>query len=247
MKHGSLFNGVGGFQLAAEWMGWENSFSCEIDEFCNKVTKYYWPNCKQYGDIRKTDFTIWRGLIDILTGGFPCQPFSNSGEGLGEADERYLFEEMLRAAREIKPGFILAENVSAITSRKFEDVFEYICSSLENEGYKVQPIIIPATSVEADHERYRVWIAAYSNGFRFSGQGNVLGQVQPTKIGNRETSRFVDFFQKNSMPFMCDSHYGLSRGLAHQAIHAGGNAIVPHIAYELFRAFEQCNFPLKNY
>lgn len=237
MKHGSLFNGIGGFQLAAEWMGWENVMSCEIDDFCNKVTNYYWPKCIQYGDIKTTDFTIWRGKIDILTGGFPCQPFSNSGEGLGEQDERYLFQEMLRAIREIKPGLILAENVSSITSRKFKEVFEFICSSLENEGYKVQPIIIPASSVEADHERYRVWITAYSDGFRFSGQRNLLGRLQPAKIGNRETSRFVNSIQENAMPFVCDSHYGFPRRLAEQAVHAGGNAIVPQVAYEIFKAF----------
>ena len=77
-----------GFQLAAEWMGWENIMSCEIDEFCNQITKYYWPNCKQYEDIRKTDFTFWRGKTDVFTGGFPCQPFSHAGNRYGSYENR---------------------------------------------------------------------------------------------------------------------------------------------------------------
>ena len=84
MRHGSLFSGIGGFDLAAEWMGWENEFHCEWNEFGQKVLKYYWPNAISYGDITKTDFTIHRGKIDILTGGFPCQDASNAkqdGEG----------------------------------------------------------------------------------------------------------------------------------------------------------------------
>lgn len=81
MRHGSLFSGIGGFDLAAEWMGWENVFHCEINEFCNKILNHYWPDAKSYTDITKTDFTIHRGKIDILTGGDPCQ--GNSVIGLG--------------------------------------------------------------------------------------------------------------------------------------------------------------------
>lgn len=239
MKHLGLFEGIGGFGLAARWMGWETVAWCEWNEFCQKVLKYHFPEAEGNGDITKTDFKKYANRIDILTGGFPCQPFSNSGEQKGEHDERYLFEEMLRAIRQVKPRWIVAENVYSITSRQFEKLFERILSSLENEGYKVQPYIIPVTAVEGEHERYRVWIIAHSVGVRLSGQGNILGRMQPTKIGNRKTSRFIDFIQKNTVPFVCDSHDGLSRKLAESAIHAGGNAIVPQVAFEIYKAIEQ--------
>jgi DNA (cytosine-5)-methyltransferase 1 len=239
LTHGSLFSGIGGFDLAAEWSGWDNLFHCEINPFGQKVLKYYWPNAELFEDIKTTDFTKYANRIDVLTGGFPCQSFSNSGQQLGESDERYLFPEMLRAIREIKPRWIVAENVFAIASSKFSAVFEFICSSLENEGYKIQPVIIPASSVGAEHERYRVWFIAYSVSIGLSGQGNILEQLQPTEIGNRKTNRFVDFIQRNAMPFVCSEHYGFPRRLAEQAIHGAGNAIVPQVAHQIFKAINE--------
>ena len=128
MKHAAFFNGIGGFQIAAAMMGWENVMSCEIDPFFNKVTKYHFPNCIQHGDIRTTDFTIYRGQIGILSGGFPCQGFSLAGKRLGTDDDRYLWPEMLRAIREIKPPVIVGENVTGILSMEdksgiWKDVF----------------------------------------------------------------------------------------------------------------------------
>ncbi len=112
LTHGSLFSGIGGFDLASEWMGWENVFHCEWNDFGKRILKYYWPNAISYDDITKTDFTIHRGKIDILTGGFPCQPYSTSGKRLGKEDERHLWPEMLRAIREIKPKYIVGDSVS---------------------------------------------------------------------------------------------------------------------------------------
>lgn len=182
MRHGSLFNGIGGFQLAAHWMGWENVMSCEIDEWCNKVTKQHFPECEQYEDITTTDFTIWNGRIDILTGGFPCQPFSTAGKRKGETDNRYLWPEMLRAIREIKPAFILAENVSGLVSMENGGTLERVLSDLENEGYEVEPCLIPACSLGAWHRRERIWIIGYSkhNGpHEAEGRGN--DQKSPIK------------------------------------------------------------------
>lgn len=116
LKCGHLFNGIGGFALAAHWMGWENVMHCEIDPFGNKVMNYHFPNSYQHEDIRTTDFTIWRGRIDLLTGGFPCQPYSSAGKRKGTADERHLWPEMLRAIREVSPRWIVAENVRGLTN-----------------------------------------------------------------------------------------------------------------------------------
>ncbi|MDD3744410.1 MAG: DNA (cytosine-5-)-methyltransferase, partial [Lentimicrobiaceae bacterium] len=114
MKHGSLFSGIGGFDLAAEWAGWTNVFHCEIEEFPKKILKYYWPDAISYGDITKTDFTIHRGQVDVLTGGFPCQPFSLAGKRKGTEDHRNLWSEMLRAIREIQPVWVVGENVPGL-------------------------------------------------------------------------------------------------------------------------------------
>ena len=164
MRHGSLFSGIGGFDLAAEWMGWENVFHCEWNEFGQKVLKYYWPNAISYGDITKTDFTIHRGQIDILTGGFPCQPYSTAGKRLGKEDDRHLWPEMLRAIREIAPRYIVGENVRGLISWNGGMVFDEVQTDLETCGYEVIPLVLPACAVNAPHRRDRVWFVAYTSG-----------------------------------------------------------------------------------
>jgi DNA (cytosine-5)-methyltransferase 1 len=175
MTHGSLFSGIGGFDLAAEWMGWENIFHCEWNPFGQKVLKYHFPNAISYEDITKTDFTIHRGRIDILTGGFPCQPYSMAGKRLGKEDERHLWPEMLRAIREIQPRWVVGENVFGLVNWSGGMVFHEVQADLEAEGYEVQPYVLPAVSVNAPHRRDRVWFVAYSNG---NGRGYLRGQKQ---------------------------------------------------------------------
>jgi DNA (cytosine-5)-methyltransferase 1 len=182
MTHGSLFSGIGGFDLAAHWMGWDNTFHCEWNPFGQKVLKHHFPNSISYNDITKTDFTIHKGRIDILTGGFPCQPYSSAGERLGKADERHLFPEMLRAIKEIKPKWIIGENVRGLVSWGGGVVFHEVCSDLEREGYEVQPFLIPAASKDAPHRRERIWFIAYSDGIR-SGQS---GDRRQTKQFNED-------------------------------------------------------------
>lgn len=114
MNHASLFSGIGGAEVAASKMGWQNLFHCEIQEFPRKVLDYWFPNSESYEDITKTDFRKWKGKVDVLTGGFPCQPFSVAGRRKGEDDNRYLWPQMLRAIREIKPTWIVCENVIGI-------------------------------------------------------------------------------------------------------------------------------------
>ena len=163
MNHGSLFSGIGGAELAAEWVGWNNVFHCEINPFGRKVLDYYWPNSNSYEDITKTDFTVWRGRIDVLTGGFPCQPFSLAGKRQGTEDNRNLWPEMLRVIREIKPRWVVGENVFGFTNWGGGVVFEQSMADLENEGYEVQSYIIPACATNAPHRRDRIWIVAHAN------------------------------------------------------------------------------------
>lgn len=167
---------VGGFDLASEWMGWENVFHCEWNEFGQKILKYYWPNAISYGDITKTDFTIHRGEIDILTGGFPCQPYSMAGKRKGKEDERHLWPEMLRAIREIHPGWIVGENVPGIVNWSGGLVFNEVQTDLENEGYKVLPVLLPACGVNAPHKRERVWFVAHTFNSGYSTRRKTEGK-----------------------------------------------------------------------
>jgi len=164
MTHGSLFSGIGGFDLAADWMGWENVFHCEWNPFGQKVLKHYWPNAISYEDITKTDFTVHRGKIDIITGGFPCQPYSMAGKRKGKDDERHLWPSMLRAIREIQPRWIVGENVLGLVNWSGGLVFHEVQADLEAEGYEVQPFILPAAAVNAPHRRDRVWFVAHAIG-----------------------------------------------------------------------------------
>ncbi|EAY30965.1 DNA cytosine methyltransferase [Microscilla marina] len=187
MRHASLFSGMGGFDLAAERMGWVNVFTVENNPFCQTILRHYWPDTTHYEDIRQTNFTPHYGQIDLLTGGFPCQPFSQAGKRRGINDDRYLWPEMLRAIREIRPTWVLGENVAGIASMvlqprvthlesganaegetihrtmEAEAVIHRICEDFEALGYSVQPMVIPACAIEAPHRRDRVWFLAYTH------------------------------------------------------------------------------------
>jgi len=163
MRHGSLFSGIGGFDLAAQWMNWTNVFHTEWNEFGQKILQHHFPKSISYHDIIKTDFTIHNGDIDIITGGFPCQPFSHAGKRKGSDDERYLWHEMLRAIQQIQPTYVVAENVRGLLTIDGGLVFEQVCADMEAEGYEVQPVLLPAAGVNAPHRRDRIFIVAYSN------------------------------------------------------------------------------------
>lgn len=185
MTHASLFSGIGGAELAASWMGWTNLFHCEINPFGRKVLEHWFPNSISYDDITKTDFTTWRGKVDVLTGGFPCQPFSLAGRRKGAEDDRYLWPEMLRAIGEIQPAWVVGENVAGLITMvqpgetadmgRTDDLFEEnhlyrtvqeytldaIIRSLESIGYAVLSFLVPACAVGAPHRRDRLWIVAH--------------------------------------------------------------------------------------
>ncbi|WP_244062128.1 DNA cytosine methyltransferase [Alistipes onderdonkii] len=194
MTHASLFSGIGGFEVAADWAGFENLFNCEIDPFCRAVLHYHYPNAIQYVDIRNTDFIPWRGRIDVLTGGFPCQPFSIAGKRKGTEDNRYLWPQMLRAIHEIRPGWVVGENVLGIVNWSQGLVFEQVCADLEIEGYEVQPYILPACGVDAPHQRYRTWFVAHlcSNTKREGDRGSHQTGVSQSIIANSDNVRCTE-------------------------------------------------------
>jgi DNA (cytosine-5)-methyltransferase 1 len=329
MRHGSLFSGIGGFDLASEWMGWENVFHCEWNPFGQKVLNYYWPNSITYNDITKTDFTIHRGGIDIITGGFPCQPYSSAGKRLGKEDERHLWPEMLRAIREIQPTWVVGENVRGLTNWNGGLVFDEVQAELEAQGYEVTPFLLPACAVNAPHRRDRIWFIAYSkscadsrNSRRISNEtkeknggwiesgsssqqqvqlptesSSLFGDVSDpsslrfcehssrqklfsetfgTQLGmdkqndsysqnqglegmrgeerrysklHRRQSRIENWTNFPTVSPICNGDDGLSDRLdsitfpkwRNESIKAGGNAIVPQVVYQIFKAIEKYN------
>jgi DNA (cytosine-5)-methyltransferase 1 len=148
-----LFSGIGGFSLGLERAGMQTIAFCEIDPFCRKVLSKHWPEVPIHEDIRTLDGGQFRG-VDVVCGGFPCQPFSVAGKQRGKNDDRYLWPEMLRVIREVQPRFVIGENVAGIIRMELDTVL----SDLEALGYACGAFVIPACAVDARHRRDRVWI-----------------------------------------------------------------------------------------
>lgn len=165
-----LFSGIGGFSLAGRWVSWQTVQFCEINKFCQKILKKNFPEIPIHDDIRTLTYeTIKKGGLwkpsepTIVVGGFPCQSFSIAGKG---ATDLTLWKEMYRTITEIKPPYVVAENVPGIISRKNGMAFNTVCSDLENYGYEVLPLNIPIAGKGAPHKRERIWFIAYSGRFR---------------------------------------------------------------------------------
>jgi DNA (cytosine-5)-methyltransferase 1 len=299
MRHGSLFSGIGGFDLAAEWMGWDNIFHCEWMPFPRQVLHYHFPKSLSYEDITKTDFTIHRESIDILTGGFPCQPYSSAGKRLGKEDERHLWPHMLRAIQEIEPTYVVGENVRGLTNWNGGVVFEEVCVDLESCGYEVQPILLPACAVGAPHRRDRVWFIATNsdnlrqhqcecnneintsegreyalndfdenveqrviintNSERLQGSvcTKIIGQFPNQKsineiniLSNGRRREELSFERFPTQSPICGGDDGLPTQLdgitfskwRAESIKGYGNAIVPQVAYEIFKVINQMHY-----
>ena len=162
LTHFSLFTGIGGIDLAAEWAGFESVGQCEFADYPTKVLEKHWPNVPRWRDVRDVtaESVRERGItnITVLSGGFPCQPFSVAGEQRGENDDRYLWPEMLRVIEELRPTWVIGENVVGIVKMALDKAL----FDLENKNYTAIPFIIPACSVGAEHKRERVFIMAHS-------------------------------------------------------------------------------------
>jgi len=250
MNHGSLFSGGGGFDLAAEMMGWNNIFHCEIDPFCNRILNHYWPDAQSINNIREFNAKQFKGKIDILTGGFPCQPFSEAGKRKGTNDNRYLWPDMLRVIQEIQPTWVVAENVYGIVSWNEGMVFEQVHAGLEAAGYEVQAFVLPACGVGAPHRRYRVWFVAHTNSTRLEGGAYTREAARSWQRQVKQFARLCSSGYWRNWPTqspVCRGDDGLPCELdgisvskwRRESIKMYGNAIVPQVALQIFNVIEQ--------
>lgn len=163
LTHLSLFSGIGGLDLAAEWAGMKTVGQCEWAEYPTKVLEKHWPDVPRWKDIQTLtgeSFYERTGLrtVDVISGGFPCQPFSVAGKQRGKADDRYLWPEMVRVIKELRPTWVVGENVAGIVRMVLSDIL----SELEACGYRTRTFLVPACAVGARHRRYRVAIVGYA-------------------------------------------------------------------------------------
>jgi DNA (cytosine-5)-methyltransferase 1 len=332
VRHLDLFAGIGGFSLAARWMGWETVAQVEWDEWCQKVLAKNFPDALRFGDIVEFNKMLengeittdsesdrrkinrneeqvlgdrsgqewnkenikegcelggvtWRhgynrpgtndrinfGRIDIITGGFPCQPFSHAGKRKGTDDSCYLWPAMLETIRRVKPSYVVGENVAGLVSMENGKTLDRILSDLEDEGYTTEQVIIPACAVGAWHRRDRIWII----GHRYLADNEGFGLCCPEKNEELERRfRFTQHHKRNgkSVADMRDSEPhlgmladGLSSGLVRwdrepegvprvatgvkdrvNRLKGLGNAIVPQVAYQIFKAIQKYDKALRH-
>ena len=251
LRHLDLFSGIGGLALATEmvWENVEHTF-CDNEPFAQAVLKKHWPNSRIYGDIKDLNGEDI-GAVDLLTGGFPCQPFSGAGKRAGTKDDRHLWPEMLRVIRATQPRWVIGENVGGLLTWNGGLVLHQVCADLEAEGYEVRAFVIPACGLNAPHRRDRVWIIAHSQGVGHRGcagqecgvpQRNLVPpQPKRRQVRDQDEGCFSQYWPDLATR-LCSVDDGLPGGLArprgwrNAALKGTGNAVVPQIAAELMRA-----------
>lgn len=217
LTHLSLFSGIGGLDLAAEWAGFKTIGQCEWAEYPTKVLEKQWPDVPRWKDIRTLTRESFyertnRRTVDVISGGFPCQPFSVAGKRRGKEDDRFLWPEMVRVIKELRPTWIIGENVAGIVRMALPDIL----SELDSEGYRARAFLIPACAVGARHRRYRVAIVGYAeyNGLPASA---VAGSVTETGGGQQEREKTASKFTGAGQPRNCkdvaDTKSRKNRGL----------------------------------
>jgi len=252
MRHGSLFTGIGGFDLAAQWTGWENIFQVEIDEECNKTLRKNFPNVKRFTDIKNFDGTDFKEKVDIISGGYPCQPFSVAGSQKAQSDTRHLWPEMCRVITQARPTWVVCENVYGHIALGLDRVLH----DLESINYSARPFVIPAIGKGADHNRKRVFIVAYStsNGCNEvatrSSDEKTNGECQKRAVKNsyneRRGSLWATMEWGGKTPWSWGIEPpeirvddGLPRRMDRNRML--GNAIIPQEAFEIFKVIDKLN------
>ena len=188
LQHLDLFSGIGGFSLGLEATGgFETKAFCDIEEYPRQVLQKHWPHVKQYKDIKELTYDKLKAdgidSIDIITGGYPCQPFSVAGKQKGVEDPRHLWPEYFRLVKECRPTWVIGENVSGHIKLGLDSVIE----DLESENYSVRPFSISASSIGANHQRERIWIVAYSEcNYNFNEEQRVHGEEKEISREHRE-------------------------------------------------------------
>jgi len=248
MRLGSLFAGIGGFELAATRAGIEPIWSNELDPFaCNVLRKNFKHEIIEK-DIRELGKHNLES-VDIISGGFPCQPFSHAGARKGKEDDRYLWDEMLRIISDTKPRYVLGENVFGLITMENGETLESILVDLENEGYRTETFVVPACAVGAWHRRDRIWIVAHSNSNSF---GSHREKKHTTKRGVNAQRGIIGLGKDVSKSRFAHEQGNLSNwefepGLGRVAdglpgrvdrLKGLGNAIVPQVAFEIFKTIK---------
>jgi DNA (cytosine-5)-methyltransferase 1 len=285
ITHYDLFAGIGGFSLALERVYGEeykiNHIFSEWEAFPTAVLKQHWPNGKYYGDIKdliadttrqglqgqdnvaneqQTGRSGISGRTAIVTGGFPCQPFSHAGKRRGTADDRYQWPNMLQVIRNVTPDWVIAENVRGLTTWNDGMVLETVCADLEAEGYEVQPFIIPAAGVGAPHRRERIWILGRRIATDTNNQRNTTRPAEIQRPYEQVSERHNNAKPSNPNWSLDWRHVaittcnaGMDDGIPRRmdgatisaakwrelSIKAYGNAIVPQVAEQIFKAIKQ--------
>lgn len=233
--HLDLFSGIGGFSLASESVGFKTIGFSEIDPYASSILKKHWPNVPNFGDIRNVALEKV-GSIDLITAGFPCQPFSVSGERRGDSDERFLWPELVRVLSEIRPSFALFENVPGLLSIDGGRTFNRIMSDVVSVGYDCIWNLVPACAVGANHRRDRLWIVANTIGERWDlldESGEKCKEVDnestfETKDDQSFLSVAVEGFFPGEVGDFKRNDDGLSEGV--DRMRCLGNSIVPQVA-----------------
>jgi len=245
LTHFSLFTGVGGVDLAAEWAGFETVGQCEFADYPTKVLEKHWPNVPRWRDIRDVttesiEQKIGLRAIDLVSGGFPCQPFSVNGKREGENDDRFLWPEMLRVISIIKPTWVIGENVAGIISMALDEV----CVNLEEQGFQVQPIVFPACAVGAIHRRDRCFFIAYSPDNRRSNPKYAESRSN-TNRGQKESQAIEGSLACDQRKFReqirTTEFIRTSNGIPNRVdrIKCLGNAVVPQQVYPILKAIAE--------
>lgn len=242
MRKLSLFSGIGGIDLAAHWAGMETVAFCEREPFPQNVIRKHWPNVPLYDDIHTLSKArleadgIDTRTIRIVSAGYPCQPESLAGERKGQEDDRWLWPEVSRLLQEIQPPWFVGENVAGHISLGLDAVLD----DLEDIDYSAQPFVIPAAASDAQHERYRVFILAYSNSQRLQGGQITRSSREVWERAEQQFSRLLPASSraKVSAADFGRATYGVSRRMDEHRVKALGNAVRPQQIYPILAAIK---------